>query len=401
VGKHGRPFICTARKLEGPDFVADALGLYPGLRYMWCQMDQATFETADVGRGSNKQRLGWFWQDGKNKDDGCFTINATNRDNGSGAAYPLPKHPDAPDKMNGWLYRAVPIDGTMAVIDEFKVCSGLRWDTHRIRREMEVSRYYLPGNPSNRNECPTFTSQSLLQSLRGVAAQSAGSSEYVAVARVGWTVFTPRFMLENKQQDCSRYEWVRNTTQTDVVPTAIPIRGPFDFVQYNHDLGIPEGQINQNALRPALSVDRPTLADYRAVGLTQTHASRGVEIELLNGTTPLEGQYRDPVSGAFVDAETNTATGTKSVFRNPDSMNRYGTPVDHVRVRTDRLHYRVRFRYPVDQLVKRAHDAAASVLPDEHVNPAKHYLLDTPVFDDISVTYFGKARILSHREMTE
>jgi hypothetical protein len=68
------------------------------------------------------------------------------------------------------------------------------------------------------------------------------------------------------------------------------------------------------------------------------------------------------------------------------------------------LRYRVRFRYPVDPLVDPS-CSTRDVDPERPnwpcVNPAKHYLLDTPVFDDISVTYILPVRILDFHEATE
>jgi hypothetical protein len=62
-------------------------------------------------------------------------------------------------------------------------------------------------------------------------------------------------------------------------------------------------------------------------------------------------------------------------------------------VRPDQLQYRVRFRYPVDQL--------ADPKGGSTVNPDKHYLLDTPVFDDISIIYMTRTQILDYRVILE
>jgi hypothetical protein len=407
---HTRPFISTARGLEGEGFIPGPDGARPSTRYMWGFCDLQTQETEillpdpddpeitipqkvqaaipqirypDIGMGTEaKQQLAWFWQDGK-KDSACFSINATN------------------EKPDGWVNRTVPTDGTMAVIDEFKICSGKMWDTLRIRQEMEVSRYYLPDEPADRTQCPTFTSQPLLQSLCGVQAMRSGRCETVELARVTWSVFTPRFMHENRMQDCTRQEYIRtgNTLGERVVPAPVSFQGPFDYVQYNHGLGIPEAAIN--APRAALGVDRPSRAEYRAAGLAQAHASRGLEVELLDDEAPLEGQSLDPDSGTFVDAALNEEMQSCSIFLDPETVNRIGTAGQPVRVRADRLRYRVRFRYPVDPLVNRAHNAGAPIVPDEQIDPSMHHLLDTPVFDDISIVYLTRTRVLSCRNLTE
>ena len=53
----------------------------------------------------------------------------------------------------------------------------------------------------------------------------------------------------------------------------------------------------------------------------------------------------------------------------------------------------MRFRYPVDPTV----DPKSG----DTVDPQKQFLLDTPVFDDISIVYVMPVKILSYREVTE
>jgi len=68
-----------------------------------------------------------------------------------------------------------PGDGTCAVIDELKLCNTA-WDSTRIYKEQTTCRYYTPGDPSKKGDCPIFTSQTMYQSLRGI--QSAASEEW-------------------------------------------------------------------------------------------------------------------------------------------------------------------------------------------------------------------------------
>jgi hypothetical protein len=119
------------------------------------------------------------------------------------------------------------------------------------------------------------------------------------------------------------------------------------------------------------------------MGLSQAHASKGFEVELLRDPdgTPDSGDE------VLLDGKT---------FINPDSLNELGTALNPIKVGTNELRYRVRFRYPIDPFVRNVYGDAETT-----IDPGKHYLLDTPVFDDISVTYFGKTRILSYREMME
>jgi len=126
-----------------------------------------------------------------------------------------------------------------------------------------------------------------------------------------------------------------------------------------------------------------------------------VEVELLDGEAPLEGQSLDPDSGVFQDAVLNEEMQSCSIFVDPETVNRIGTAEQPVRVRADRLRYRVRFRYPVDPLVKKAHRPDVPLVPGEQVDPALHYLLDTPVFDDLSIVYLTPARFLAWKNLTE
>ena len=312
------------------------------------------------------------------------------------------------ESMTGWLYRACPIDGTMAVIDELKISStSLRagsvshgvWYDGRIPIEMTTSRYYLPSVPAVRANCPTFTSQTLLQSLRGSSSSAQG--ETVSVVRVSWNCFTPRFMHENKnfQTARQRVEAIGDTGQTQSLKNSY-YRGPFDYIQYNWEI-LPVDQTKaagrqceaewnpKEALAAGaetvypLCCDRPSLKNYLDIGCPQAHATAGIEVELL----------RDPDGNP--DSGDETLVDGKT-FTNPDGLNRLGTPDNPIHVRTNELRYRVRFRYPVDTFVRQVYGTATAT-----VDPGEHFLLDTPVFDDISVIYFPKVRILSHREVTE
>jgi hypothetical protein len=192
-------------------------------------------------------------------------------------------------------------------------------------------------------------------------------------------VFTPRFMSEYKIADAARFKRVEWHTYNRTTPNKewVAFKGPFDFDRYNDD-----GDLSPYGVQRLAPPVLPA----------QGHASKGVEIELLDGYTQVAGF--------------ENATGTfqpTSVFKNPDVVNTFHDPANpssKVSIRTDQLKYRVRFRYPVDKNV----DPSGGVADGEgtmHVNPTAQYLLDTPVFDDISITYFSKPRILDFKEVTE
>jgi hypothetical protein len=396
-----RPFIDTARFPEGPGSVAEwgwnedtpaseNTTYDTSMRFYHGEVDglstttttttnpdgtttttvsgTTVFGASDIAN-TNYQAVAWSWQQGA-LNEPCFSVNATN---GSGK--------NADGSKTEWVYRTVPTDGTMAVMDELKL-SRKKWDSSEIYAAMTTSRYYLPATPWNRADCPTFTSQSLLQSMKGYHVTTG--SEQVKVARVTWTAFTPRFMHENRAN-------LGGGTRKEVIKGAaidVPYRGPFDYVIYNSDmiLGRTPGEekvaLNSPTVAPNCYklVDRVTPAVYKAAGAKQCHATLGIEVELLDGTSTIVG------GKCWVD---------------PDAVNDY--PVDTPAVSTGNLRYRVRFRYPVDPLVDPGKGIAGTSADDnhKHVNPAEHYQLDTPVFDDVSITYFTKTRILEYREVTE
>jgi hypothetical protein len=297
-----------------------------------------------------------------------------------------------------WHYRHMPEDGTYAVIDELKISNRdwiLRdpraefsaidpgepdWSKDRAYREMRTSRYYLPPSPGTRNAPsaggpPTFTSQTLLQSLKGHDALPG--SQKVAVVRVNWNAFAPRFMSEYQEPGMASFSRNERLTHFATIAASqtavsVPFKGPFDYVRYN-----------DNADTTAYSVNRPEPWKYTD---RLTQASKGVEIELLQDS-----------GGALTILDGKT-------FTNPAAHNAMGTLNAPVWCLPSQLRYRVRFRYPVDPLVDPS-CSTRDVDPERPnwpcVNPAKHYLLDTPVFDDISVTYILPVRILDFHEATE
>jgi hypothetical protein len=249
---------------------------------------------------------------------------------------------------------------------------------------MQISRYYLPPKPGTRQAPeaggpPTFTSQTLLQSLKGF--DKLKDEEKIAVVRVSWNVFTPRFMCEYKLPGTvaafTRNEKLTRFTSTGAPQTDVPVafKGPFDYVKYNDDAcnGDPD------KARRHYSVSRPAPWEY-AAGLAQS--GRGVEVELLEDKGGTQ---------KILDNKT---------FTDPAAVNSLGTPVSAIWTCASQLRYRVRFCYPVDPLV----DPFVTTTDGNKkpcVDPAQQYLLDTPVFDDISVTYIVPPRILDFREVAE
>ncbi len=285
------------------------------------------------------------------------------------------------------IYRQQPCDTTYATIDEFKI-SKRRWTTTEIADEMTLSRYYLPPDPTNIKQLPTFTSQSLVQSLQG---WRAAGDDPVAPARVSWNVFTPRFMHEYKLPgQYKHFEIVKGT------PQVLPFRGPFDYAQYNCDVDYDKGMGWKNDAinrpNPHLRVDRvPPMAGE------QSSWGKGVEVELVSfsGSRPGVAASEKGLLGYVYNNNTFTAV---NAFTDPEANNCFvdpRAPGNRLTVKANELHYRVRFKYPVD---RKNIDPKAT---KDTVDPNVHYLLDTPVFDDISIVYITAPKIIYMKEDLE
>ena len=416
-----RPFINTETYPEGPTWKPDLFWTFyssnsPGLMTLPCQIGQVGPINA---AGNYGQDVKWDWADGPPSTKKCFSINNLNYD------------------QTLSIYRHLPCDGSFAVIDQLKISSqdvvlanspsipmnppvsptqsftpaASVWKTDRIVREQGLSRYYLPDNPRLKGNCPTFTSQTLLQSLHGYDNSVANPIEYVTLVRLTWNAFTPRFMHENTQPtpEFTRTEtFTFNGTNTRQV--SVPFNGPFDFVIYNGEQnvdgsGVSDGpdvytkvDSSSNRKNRYAAVERPAPFEYPG---GQSHATQGIEVELMDGAVALTKGVTLDVTGAV--KATNVQT-----FTDPDRINRLGDIDNPVVVHSDKLRYRVRFRYPVDPLVDpsnvpfdEAHRPTVDTTIVQPLGQPRHYLLDTPVFDDISITYFQKPRILAYQDVTE
>ena len=340
-----------------------------------------------TGDGRTGQDVKWSWCDppGAAMQPGlkCFSINNLNFGNHYKVA--------TPDEVY-YHYRFMPDDGTYAVVDELKLSNRDRvlarnppdWINDRVVREQGLSRYYLPPYPDyagtrpEKGGPPTFTSQTLLQSEKGFG-RTAGLED-VTLVRVTWTVFTPRFMHEYKVPTgkFTRKEKITYAGENQkTVSTAF--KGPFDYDAYNNKNAEWSGKMTPDGngrIRDHVSVNRPSPDQYPD---GQSHAGKGVEIELLRD----KDDYPDNGNEVVLAGP----------FRNPEAANEVKKANAPVKVRTGELRYRVRFRYPVDPLVDPAGGST--------VNPASQCLLDTPVFDDISITYFSAPRLLFSKETVE
>ena len=186
-------------------------------------------------------------------------------------------------------------------------------------------------------------------------------------------------MWEYKKQVGSRYEVIKGALVKGLPgnSSAPNFRGPFDYVQYNYQLlngyfagfGLPgETAAGGNVFKPVLGVDRPASKDYAARGFA-VHSTNGVEVELLNAD--------QIIPGATDDGSPSTFTDSAGTFKNPTAVNRFmranGDIPAQASVLPKDLRYRVRFRYPLDPLVKEEYGEAANT-----VDPKRHYSTGYP-----------------------
>jgi hypothetical protein len=234
-------------------------------------------------------------------------------------------------------------------------------------------------------------------------------------------------MIEYKRpsSNYTRTETITKNYQTtsfvgagDSPSSTVQFRGPFDYCIYNNIECRPNGggerkytphptdpipvdfdisTYDANAAIWPYRCARPTPAQYVAAS-RQPHASRGVEVELLEDVDDNPANGNEVIrAGPFVNPAPYIDMVDTVSSSQPNKINAIGTARTPVRVRVDRLRYRVRFRYYVDRFA----DKQANANSRDEMDVNAQYVLDTPVFDDISVTYFDKVKVLDYREVTE
>ena len=283
------------------------------------------------------------------------------------------------DEIGMWQYRQMPDEGTYAVIDALKISKKANLDLpadDRVLAEMTTSRYYLPANPATRSECPWFVSQTLSEFMRG----NMSASESVTPVRVTWSGFGPRFYYEERQASGTYKRDERITfDRTNQKVERFNFKGPFDIKIYNDDdATVDYGTDVSGRIKSFVSVERPSPADYQDRSKARKDP---FEVELL----------RD--AGGTLTVLERMDGLNDGIFDDPTALN----ALKPVRLPANQLRYRVRFRYYRDPLV----DPTAAADGTSTVNADSHYLLDTPVFDDISITYFTQVRFLDFKAVNE
>jgi hypothetical protein len=286
------------------------------------------------------------------------------------------------DQIGMWQYRQLPDEGTYAVIDALKISAKANLDLpndDRVLTEMTTSRYYLPKHPDTRSECPWFVSQTLSEFMRG----NTSASQPVTPVRVTWSGFSPRFYYEERKAGGTyRHDEHITRDMTTQKVEEFKFRGPFDIKLYNDDDATVDYSMDTSGRTKAfVSVERPTPADYKDKSSARKDA---FEVELLKDSGG---------SVTVLDAADPVIVADGSIFHEPNALN----AMKAVRVNANQLRYRVRFRYYRDPLV----DPTAGADGKSTVDEKDYHLLDTPVFDDISITYFTEIRFLDFKPVTE
>jgi len=295
--------------------------------------------------------------------------------------------------------------GTYATVDEYKIHlsarnKNLERDYRWANKERnKTGRYYCPVDPtrpsagqiSSESE-PSFESQSMLQSERSQSYTIGVGEEddEFEICSVRWTVFTPFYCVDkgayptaggdewrfpfssyfNSDNGDSRFE----STHRDVAsPAQIRLyheTGTGKFVSDDH--GVIKGDILKYGVASRYSSQRGCKVKVQARNASGALAwfpeSSGVFYEYP------EGGYDDPVVGC-------TADGWQPVLLDLNS-----TTKRHPKCKPDDLKYKVFFRLSEEEYKQLAGEAA---------------LVDSPVFDDITIVCMRRPKVLEWRDVSE
>jgi hypothetical protein len=299
--------------------------------------------------------------------------------------------------------------GTYATIDDIRIHgwkTAINEQTHRWpKTERErIGRYYLPVDPAygaqsvlqqiaNETE-PSFTSQSLYDSeTRQSYAFAPGEEDMqVEVCTVRWTVFTPFFCVDkvdsaNWMQSNNdwrfHYDWYfrdpygssrfASTYRNWASPAQIRLfckTGQGKLAQINSAAF--HSDISNYGVASRVSSQRgckvKVQARNRAGGLTWFPARKGLFYEYP------EGGYEDIAVGCTED-------GWQQILIDPVTK-------EHPKCLPRDVKYRVFFRLSMREYTGGLLNKTA-------------VLLDTPVFDDITITYMRRPKVLEWRDVSE
>ena len=239
--------------------------------------------------------------------------------------------------------------GTYATVDELTISDawpdprnvsneGLYWPQHRRKS----GRYYFDRTGRQR---PAFTSQALFDSERsqGFVFRDAERDEVIELGTVRWTVFTPYYCIH--QPGLSDYTF------------------PYDtyFIEAQ-GIGSTQSRVSQSW--------RPGPHEWRNGPRSRNSSQRGCTVSVLSGRSekPTEEMYEyyDPEAWSPI-----LAAGARNV---------------HARSTPQDLKYVVRFGFSQEEYNRASADSV---------------LLDSPVFDDITITYLRRPKILQWRDVSE
>jgi len=246
--------------------------------------------------------------------------------------------------------------GTYAVIDEYRLTtnwpadprteSGFRWPY--VQRRM--GRYYFAHPNEN---MPIFTSQTLYdsESSQSYTLAEDEKDDLVELGTVRWTVFTPYYCMHKPGVD--DYEF------------------PYDtyFADTTGQSRLPDGTLRTGITQAF----RPSPRDWNFDPTSRKSSQRGCQVRVDAGmggvpTDPNEW-YTNPEAWQPITGDRRTAK-----------------PQQHARGMPANIRYMVRFRFSDEEYRNINEDTV---------------LLDSPVFDDITITYMRRPKVLVWREVSE
>ncbi|MHC5056056.1 MAG: hypothetical protein ACYTKD_15220 [Planctomycetota bacterium] len=300
--------------------------------------------------------------------------------------------------------------GTYATVDEYKIHLSARnknlerdyrWG-HKERNK--TGRYYFPVDPTRpfpgqvgSEQEPSFESQDMLQSEQSQSYTFGIGEEEdeLEICTVRWTVFTPFYCVDKgAPASAGTDEWRfpfdgyfdSDTGDSRFGSTYRDVASPAQIRLY-HESGT--GEFTQ--ARFGADATSPVKKDIRDNGVASRYSSqRGCKVKVqarsaagtlswFPSTTGVfyeypEGGYNDPTAGC-------TENGWQQVLLDP------GSPTgEHPKCRPDDLKYKVFFRLSDMEYEQMRGDSA---------------LLDSPVFDDITIVCMRRPKVLEWRDVTE
>ena len=312
------------------------------------------------------------------------------------------------DAGGGSMYQRH-FSGTYATVDDIRIHG---WKNAADRDQYlwpqttreRIGRYHLPIDPSGstgsipgqiaREKEPSFTSQSLYmsESRQNHTFEIGEDEAEIEVCTVRWTAFTPYFCvdkvdsaawMESNNEWRFHYDWY--------------FRDPYGtsrFVATKRNSASPaqvrlfwktgQGKLAQI---PSQTI-RDDISTYGVASRMSSQRGCKVKVQARNSTGGLtwfpeeKGLFYEYPEGGYEDAAVGcTEDGWQQILVDPATG-------EHPKCQPRDVKYKVFFRLSMKEYTEGLQNAGA-------------VLLDTPVFDDITITYMRRPKVLEWRDVSE